>query len=124
MKFITSLCHEDLWSKNAFLILACDDIILAYDDTVKEKKGIRFCTLGSLFLGSLKRKVLDQPTVDNGGGSRGRSVAVAVGCWHFDGTSAALQRHYNRKKKKKKMLSVLLSLPVKRVSVSRMRDFS
>ena len=45
--------------------------------------------------------------------SRGRSVAVAVGCWlfalqrHFNGTSAALPRHFNKtsmalKKKKKK----------------------
>ena len=40
---------------------------------------------------------MDQPTVDNGGVSRGRSVAAAVGCWllalqrHFNGTSMALQ---------------------------------
>ena len=42
----------------------------------------------------LKRTALDQPTVDNGGVSKRRSVAVAVGCWHFDGTSMALQQHF------------------------------
>ena len=45
--------------------------------------------------------VLDQPTVDNEGFSRGRSVAAAVGCWllalqrHFYGTSTALQWKFN-----------------------------
>ena len=31
------------------------------------------------------------PFARNGGVSRGRSVTVAVGCWHFLGTSMALQ---------------------------------
>ena len=50
--------------------------------------------------------VLDQPTVDWGGVSRGMSVAI--GCWlfalqrHFNGTSMALQRHFKRKKERKK----------------------
>ena len=30
--------------------------------------------------------VLDQPSLDSGGVSRQRSVAVAVGCLHFNGT--------------------------------------
>ena len=44
---------------------------------------------------------LDQPTVDSGIVTRGRSVSVAVGCWlfalqwHFNGTSRVLQRHFN-----------------------------
>ena len=49
----------------------------------------------------LKSVVLDQPTVDSGGVSRARSVAVAVGCclfalqWQFNGTSMALQQNFN-----------------------------
>ena len=39
--------------------------------------------------------VLEQPTVDIGGVSRGRSVAMAVGFWHFNGTSIELQLHLN-----------------------------
>ena len=52
----TSECCEDLWSKNIFLILACDDIIF------KKRLGL-FCTLGSLFPRLLKHTVLDKPTV-------------------------------------------------------------
>ena len=37
----------------------------------------------------------DQPTLDNGVVRWGRSVAVAVGCWHFNGTLMALQQHFN-----------------------------
>ena len=44
-----------------------------------KKGGVCFYTIGSLFPRSLKRTVLDQSTVDNGGASRGRFVAVAVG---------------------------------------------
>ena len=76
----TSGCRGDFWSKNVFLILACDDTI---------SKLHYFPRL-------LKRAVLDQPFVDMDGVSRGRFVAVAVGCLHFNGTSTALQRHYNR----------------------------
>ena len=76
----TSGCCGDLWSKNIFLILVCDDIIF-------QKKGGLFLHLGVLFPRSLKCAVLDHPTVDNGVVSRGRSVALAVGCWHFNGTS-------------------------------------
>ena len=49
----------------------------------------------------LKCAVLEQPTVVNGGNIRGRSVAVAVGCWrltlqwHFNGASMALQQNFN-----------------------------
>ena len=50
---------------------------------------------GFFFQRLLKRAVLDQPTVDSGGVSRGRSVAVAVGCLHFNGTSTALPRHFH-----------------------------
>ena len=46
-------------------------------------------TLGSLFLRFLKQKILTQPTVQDGGVSRGRSVAPAVGCWLL-----ALQRYF------------------------------
>ena len=59
-------------------------------------RGVRFLTLGSLFLRLPKRMVLDQPTVDNGRVSRGRSVATAVGCWLLNGPSMALQKHFNR----------------------------
>ena len=38
------------------------------------------------------------PPPCNGGVSRGRSVAV--GCWHFPGTSTALQRHFRGNTKK------------------------
>ena len=93
-KFITSGCRGDLWSKNIFLILDCDDTII-------KKRGFRFCTLWSLFLRPLKHTILEEPTVENGGVIKGRSVAVAVGCWllalqrHINGTSTALQRHFN-----------------------------
>ena len=83
VKFITSGYTGDLWSNNIFLILACDDTII-------QKRGVNLFTLWSLFPRSLQRTVLDQPTVDNEGVSRGRSVAV--------GTSTAIQhyelRHY------------------------------
>ena len=72
MKFITSGCRGDLWSKNVFLIWACDDTI--------KKKGCPFCTLGFFFPRLLKHAVVDQPTVDNVEVSRGRSVAATVGC--------------------------------------------
>ena len=89
----------------------------------------------------LKRTVFDQPTVDNGGVSRGRSAAVAIGTsmalqCHLNGTSTAIQQHINGNStahqrqfnsnstaKNKKIKSVLLLASVKRVSVSRIRDF-
>ena len=43
----------------------------------------------------LKSAVLDQPTVGSGEVSMGRSVAVPVGSLHFNGTSTALQQHFN-----------------------------
>ena len=50
--------------------------------------------MGAVFYPEIvKRAVLDQPTMDNEGVSRGR--AVAVGCWYFNATSAALQGHLN-----------------------------
>ena len=73
MKLITSGCRGDLRSKNIFLIFPCDDKI------IKKKGGDRFFTLGSHFLRSLLCTDLDQPTVEDGGVSRVRSVAVAVG---------------------------------------------
>ena len=76
----------DLWSKNVVLILALND--------TKRGEGGPFYK-GSLVLRLLKRTVLDQPTVDNGGVSRERSVAAAVGCWHFNSSSIALQPHFN-----------------------------
>ena len=60
-----------------------------------KKKG-HFCEGGGcFFLRLLKHMVLEQPTVDIGGVSRGRSVAMAVGFWHFNGTSIELQLHLN-----------------------------
>ena len=62
---------------------------------------------GPFFSRLLKLTVLDQPTVNNGRVSRGRPVAVTVGCWllavgtsmalqwHFNGTFTALQRNLN-----------------------------
>ena len=50
-----------------------------------EKKGASFSPPRLLIC-----SVLDQSTVDSGRVSRGRSVAVAVGCLHFNGTSTAL----------------------------------
>ena len=80
----------------------------------------------------LKHADLDQLTVDSEGVSRGRSVALAVGCWmfalqlHFNGTFMALSQHFHgtftAKKKNKKVL-VLLSALVERVSVSCMPEF-
>ena len=60
-----------------------------------KKRGVRF------FPRFLKHAVLIKPTVDSGGVSRGRSVAVAVGCWlfalqrHFNCTSTTLPRHFH-----------------------------
>ena len=42
--------------------------------------------------------VLEQPTMDNGGVSRGRYLAVAFGCWQFNGTSMVYWRHFNNSK--------------------------
>ena len=56
------------------------------------KGGVRLCIVWSLFSGLIKDTVLDQPTVDNGEVSRGRSMAVAVGCLLL-----ALQRQFNGK---------------------------
>ena len=52
-------------------------------------------TKGGYFLGGIKHTDLDQPTIVNGGVSRGRSVAVAVGCVYVNGTSISLQWHFN-----------------------------
>ena len=109
-KTSTSECHEDFWSKNVFLILACDKTISFSD---------------SVFLPRLlRRAVLDQPTVDSGGVTRGRSVAVAVDCClfalqcHFNGTSTALPQHFHGTS----TVSSLLSATVKRFSVSCLQD--
>ena len=65
---------------------------------------------------------LDQPTLDNRGVTRGRSVAAAVFCWlmahqrHFNGTSTVFQQHFNGTWTAKKFVEVLYSLSVKRVS--------
>ena len=101
--------YEDLWSKNIFLILACDDTIL--------KKGdFRF------YLSRLsKHKVFDQPSVDNGGLNMGRSVAVDFNCWlfafqqHFNSTLTPLPRHLiciamTKKGKKKKKNGISASV--------------
>ena len=65
-----------------------------------KKRGGLFLGLGVLFPRLLKRTVFDQPTVDNGGVSRGRSAAVAIGTsmalqWQFNSTSTAIQWHIN-----------------------------
>ena len=70
-----------------------------------KKGGSVFEPWGSFFPRSLKCTVLDQPTVDNGGVRRPAGPAgeglwlwrLAVGCWHFNRTSTALQRHFNNK---------------------------
>jgi len=98
VKFITSRCCEDLWLTNVFLKLANVDIFI--------RGGVSFCTLVSLFLRSQKYTVLDHRTADNGG----KSVALAVCCWHFNDTSMFY------------LVVVLLSTSVERVSVSRMQD--
>ena len=69
--------------------------------------------------------------MDSGGVSSGKSVAVAVGCLHFNGTSMALQRYcffYPHRSIDSVspvcgIFLVLLSASVERVGVSRMRDF-
>ena len=55
----------------------------------------------------LYHAILDQPTMDSGGVTRRRYVALAVCCWllagctsmalqwHFNGNSTELQRHFN-----------------------------
>ena len=63
----------------------------------------------SLFLISFKSAVLDQPTVDRGGVSRGRYVGVAVGCCLF-----ALQRHYNGTSVAKHFFSIVASIRIGR----------
>ena len=60
-----------------------------------KKRGIFVGRGAVFFLILLKHMVLEQPTVDIGGVSRGRSVAMAVGFWHFSGTSIELQLHLN-----------------------------
>ena len=122
----TSRCHGDFWSKNVILVWACDDTIL-------KKKWVRFfCPR------LLKCAGLDQPTVDSGGVTRGRSVAVAVGCLHFNGTSTALQLHFHGTSTalpqhfhctstthlKKYIVSLLLSASVEGFSFSGIQDFT
>ena len=91
----TSGCRGDFCSKNVFLILACDHTIL------RKKGGFLFGAGSVFFLRLLKHTDLDQPKMDNGGVSGGRSVAVAVGCWllalqwHSNSTSRAVQRRFN-----------------------------
>ena len=81
----SSSCRGDFWLKNMFLILACDKTFI----------WIYCYRFFCFFLFA----VLDQPTLDSGGVSRRRSVAV--GCWlfalqrHFNGTSAAHYLHFN-----------------------------
>ena len=77
----TSGCCGDLWLKNTFQILTCDD-------TLFQKKSMRF-------LPDCWKALLDQPTVDIGGVCKGRYVAVAVGCLHLNSTSTALKWHLN-----------------------------
>ena len=54
----TSGCRGDLWTKNLFLIFACDVNIL-------KKEVVRFCTLGSPFPRSLKQTVLVKEHIPN-----------------------------------------------------------
>ena len=58
------MCRENFWSKGISLILACDDTILVFSSVL-----MIFRVFG----------ILEPATVDNGGVSRGGSVAVAVG---------------------------------------------
>ena len=97
---------------------------------IKINQGVFF------FLRLLKCVVLDQLTVNSGGVSRGRSVAVTVGCFHFTGASTALQWHFRGtsmalpqnfystkkyiRKTRKKVYHFFLSVSVKRYSVSHM----
>ena len=88
-----------------------------------------------VFFKIVKTCGLDQPTVDGGGVTRGRPVAV--GCLHFNGTSTTLQLHFNGTSMalpkhfnsiyffifyETKIILLLLSVLVERFSVSRMRD--
>ena len=60
-----------------------------------KKKG-NFCLRGvHFFLRLLKHTVLHQPTVDTGGDEGMLLWLLAVGCWHFNDTSMALQWHFN-----------------------------
>ena len=100
--------HQVAMSVCMFLTLWNTDLQVSWRPLVKErisniglwwqnfqKRGILFC------LRLLKRAVLDQPTVDSGGVSRGRSVAMVVGCWlfafqwHFISPSMALPQHFH-----------------------------
>ena len=75
--------------KEVILLLACDDTIF------KTKKCVLF------FSEILKRSVLDHPTVDSGGVSSGKYVALAVDCLllalqgHFKDTSMTLPQHFH-----------------------------
>ena len=67
----------NLWSKNVFLYWPAKT-------QIQKGVGVLFCKR------LIKCAVLDQPTVDNGVFSTEKYVAVAVGCWHLNGTSSAL----------------------------------
>ena len=86
---------------------------------------------GVHFFKSVKSAVLDQPTVVSGVLNRGKSVAVAFGCWlyalqrHFNSTSMALPQHlkgiytkFDDTSMAKKIIVVFLSVLVGRFSVS------
>ena len=77
-KTFTSGCPGDLWSKNLFLIVACEDTIF---------KGRPFFVWKLL-----KHETLDQPTVDSGRIGRGRLWLLAV---VFFCILMALQRHFH-----------------------------
>ena len=83
----------------------------------------------------LIRAVLNHPSLDSGGVSLKRCVAVAFGCLHFKGTLMSLQRNFHgtsttlprhfhgTAKVQKNILSGLITALFKRFSVSFRRDF-
>ena len=86
-----------LWNRNHFKVLwrllveKCIPYIGLWSHNFLNKRAIFVC-VGKFFFWDCNNV---QPTVDNGEVSRRRSVAVNVDCWHLNGTSTALYRHFN-----------------------------
>ena len=74
-----------LWS-GSVIESPCPSVCLLHPETPSSDDQ-RSCFFSWFF----KCAGFDKPTMDNRGVRRGRCVAVAFGCWHFNGTSMALQ---------------------------------
>ena len=104
---------------------------------VVKTSGQRTIKSECVFTRMLKHSVSDQPTVDVGGVTKGRSVTV--GCWlfalqgdfnitsmalqwHLHGTSMVLQQNLNRKKKCVIIASIVIGREIECLSYAGERE--